>query len=275
MRGAAVTGGRIGGTAYAVHGEGPPLVLVHGLGLNRLMWQWQWDDLSRHFTVVGYDLLGHGESGDPPVPCRLGHFSAQLLELLDGLGIERCALVGFSLGGMIVRDFAITSPERVSALAILNSAHARSAAQREAVLARVRHAREAGPAATVEAAIERWFTDRFRAQRPEVLELVREWVRANDPKVYAAIYRVLAQGDIELTASIAAIRCPTLVLTGGEDHGNSPEMALQMAALIPGARVEIVPGLRHMGLVETPDAVNDILIAFLEEALNDRREGDG
>lgn len=270
-----MTGGRIGGTAYAVHGEGPPLVLVHGLGLNRRMWQWRWEGLSRRFTVVSYDLLGHGESGDPPIPCRLGHFSAQLLELLDGLGIDRCVLVGFSLGGMIVRDFTIASPERVSALAILNSAHARTAAQREAVMARVRQAEKAGPAATVEAALERWFTDGFRARRPEVLDLVRKWVTANDPKVYPAIYRAMAEGDIELADSIGAIRCPTLVLTGGEDHGSSPEMATRMAALIPGARVEIVPGLRHMGLVENPDAFIGTLLEFLEEALDDPFEGGG
>ena len=98
---------------------------------------------------------------------------------------------------------------------------------------------------------------------------MREWVMANDAKVYPAIYRVLAEGDSELTDSIAAIRCPTLVLTGGEDHGNSPEMAERMAALIPGARVEIVPGLKHMGLIERPDAFNEMLLAFLEEALND------
>ena len=103
---------------------------------------------------------------------------------------------------------------------------------------------------------------------------MRAWVTANDPKVYPAIYRVLAEGDIELTDSIAAIRCPTLVLTGGEDHGNSPDMAMQMAALIPGARVEIMPGLRHMGLVEAPDTVNECLLAFLEAVLNDPREGD-
>lgn len=260
-----MTAGRIGNTAYAMTGEGPPVVLVHGLGVNRQMWRWQLDALSRRFAVVSYDLLGHGDSGDPPIPCRLGDFSDQLVELLDGLGLGRCALIGFSLGGMIVRDFALAHPERVSALAILNSAHARTPEQREAIMIRVRQAAADGPAATIEVALERWFSEGFRARHPEIPKLVRDWVTANDPKIYPAIYRLLAEGDAELAGPVGAIRCPTLVLTGGDDYGNSPEMARQMAALIPGARAEVFPGLRHMGLVEAPDVFNEALISFLEE----------
>ena len=57
-----------------------------------------------------------------------------------------------------------------------------------------------------------------------------------------------------------------MVLTGGEDHGNSPDMSRRMAALIPGARAEIIPGLRHMGLVEDPEAFNSRLVPFLAAA---------
>lgn len=91
---------------------------------------------------------------------------------------------------------------------------------------------------------------------------------ANDPAVYPEIYRVLAEGDADLAHSVAAIRCPTLVLACGEDHGNSPEMARRMAALIPNARAVMVPRLKHMGLAEDPDAIAPILVPFLEETLS-------
>jgi pimeloyl-ACP methyl ester carboxylesterase len=91
-------------------------------------------------------------------------------------------------------------------------------------------------------------------------------VLANDPEIYPAIYRVLDEGDAELVEAAAAIRCPTLVVTGGEDRGNSPDMARRLAALIPGARAEILPGLRHMGLAEDPAAFNTLLVPFLERA---------
>jgi 3-oxoadipate enol-lactonase len=255
------------GTVFESAGEGPPVVLVHGLGMTRVMWDWQWPALTGRFRVVRYDLLGHGASDKPREAYSLARFADQIAALMDGLGIDRAALVGFSLGGMIVRAFALARPERVSALAILNSAHGRTEEERAAILIRVEQAAIEGPQATVDAALARWFTPSYGASHPEVLERVRRWILANDREVYPLIYRVLAEGDAELAEVIAAIRSPTLVMTGSEDHGNSPDMARRMAALIPGARCEIVPGLRHMGLAEDPEAFNGPLLSFLEDAL--------
>ncbi len=259
--------GTIEGTVYEVAGDGPSVVLVHGLGMPRAMWDRQWPALAGRFRALRYDLLGHGESEKPGDGYSLSRFADQAARLMDGLGIERAALVGFSLGGMIVRAFALAHPERTAALAILNSAHDRTDAERDAVLLRVAQAAQEGPQATVGAALERWFTPEYGSDHPEVLARVRGWILANDPEVYPLIYRVLAEGDRELAGAIAAIRCPTLVMTGGEDRGNSPDMARRMAALIPGARCEIVPGLRHMGLMEEPEAFNSRLVSFLESAL--------
>ncbi len=263
-----MTAETLDGTVYETAGEGAPVVLVHGLGMTRAMWDWQWPALVARFRAVRYDLLGHGESLKPREGYSLGRFASQLADLMDGLGLERAALVGFSLGGMIVRAFALAHPDRAAALAILNSAHDRSEAERAAVLARVEQAAQEGPRATVEAALTRWFTDEYAVRRPEVLARVRGWILANDPAVYPLIYRVLAEGDAELAAPIAEIRCPVLVLTGGEDRGNSPDMARRMADLMPNARAEVLPGLKHMGLAEDPEAYNARLTAFLEEALD-------
>lgn len=255
---------RIGGTAFSMSGTGRPVVLVHGLGLNRHMWQWQLDALTPRFRVIRYDLLGHGGSDKPRGPCSMEQMVDQLLTLIDDLELDRCALVGFSLGGSIVQAFTIAHPGRVSALAILNAAHRRTDEQRAAVMARVDQAVASGPSAMVSDGLKRWFTDEFSNTHPEVLDQVRGWITENDPAVYPDVYRFLAGADIGLEEAISSIRCPTLVLTGSEDHGNSPEMARRMAAQIPGARAEILSGLKHMGLVENPQAVNSILIPFLE-----------
>jgi pimeloyl-ACP methyl ester carboxylesterase len=103
-----------------------------------------------------------------------------------------------------------------------------------------------------------------------VLAQVRDWVLANDPQVYPEVYKLLAQADIGLEQAIAAISCPTLVMTGEEDYGNSPEMSQRIAALIAGARLEVLPGLRHMALAEDPALVNEILVEFLTDALIDQ-----
>jgi pimeloyl-ACP methyl ester carboxylesterase len=244
----------------------PPVLLIHGLGLNRRMWQWQTPVLAPHYGVITYDLYGHGESPPPSATPSLSLFAGQLLRLMDELSIDKAALAGFSLGGMIARRFAMDHGDRLSALAILNSPHRRDPQAHQAIQARVHLARRDGPQATVESALERWFNEDFRRARPEVMDLVRRWVMANDKAVYADIYQVLVDGVGELIGPSPPIACPSLVLTGEADDGNSPAMTRSIAAEIPGARTVILPGLRHMGMVEAPGPFNQALMAFLQSA---------
>jgi len=255
------------GTLYEIAGDGPAVVLIHGLGLNHHMWQWLLPEL-HGYRVLVYDLMGHGESHDPKAAPDLRMFGEQILGLIDHVGIEECAVVGFSLGGMIARRFAIDHPDRLSALAILASAHNRTENERAAIMLRVGMARRAGPGATVEAALERWFTQTFRAANPEVIGQVRGWVLANRPDIYPEIYQVMAQSDAELTDAVRGIRCPALVMTGDADPGSPPLMARRMAETIPGAEAVVLPGLRHMGLAENPALFNAPLLEFLRRALN-------
>ncbi len=259
---------KFGDTAAILSGrEGPPVMLIHGMGLHMHMWHGQLPPLEARFRVVRYDMLGHGESDKPVKTYTMDDLVDQALRLLNRLELERCALVGFSLGGMIGRAFALAHPDRISALAILNSAHARDAEQRQGMMERLEIALQSGLTATTEAALTRWFTEPFTARNPPVIDRVRRWMNANDPEVYPLIYRILAEGDAPLADAIADIDCPTLALACGEDHGNSPEMARQMAELIPDCQAVTVPGLRHMGLVENPPAINEVLVPFLEKAL--------
>lgn len=255
------------GTHYEVIGEaGPAVVLVHGLGLNRHMWQGQTEAVAANHRVILYDLFGHGKSPPPPEPPSLTLLAEQLHRLLEEMRLDRVAVAGFSLGGMIARRFAMDHPERLWALAILHSAYRRDASAQTAIRERVEQARREGPRATVEAALERWFSDAFRRDHPEIMDQVRAWVLANDRAVYPTLYQVLADGVEELVAPDTAIICPTLVMTGEEDHGNSPAMARAIAAEIPGAATVILPGLRHMAMLEAPERFNRELLAFLATA---------
>lgn len=259
---------KMGDTAFAEVGEGSTIVLVHGLGLNLNMWQWQLPALKNSYRVVTYDLLGHGDSAKPSGPYYMSQMVNQLRQLIDDLDVERCALIGFSLGGLIVQAFTLAYPDRVWALAILNAAHGRTPEQRAGIMERVEQCRLSGPGATVSDALSRWFSTRFAEQNTDVLEKVRQWVLANDPAIYPELYKLLASADIGLEYSIAAIKCLTLVLTGEEDYGNSPEMAQRIASNIPGAQLKVLEGLRHMALVEDADQVNRLLTDFIGEALN-------
>ncbi len=257
------------GTVFELAGppRAPAVVLIHGLGLNRHCWQWTEPVLRERFRVLSYDLFGHGETSPPPATPLLGLFSLQLQDLMSHCRISSAAVVGFSLGGMIARRIAQDAPDRVRALGILNSPWRRTPKAQAAILARVKQALEHGPSATVEAALERWFNDAFRSKNPEMMDLVRGWVTANDPAIYHTIYRVLADGIDEITAPDPPISCPTLVMTGDEDYGNGPEMTRAIAADISGSDVCILRGLRHMALAEDPDAVNGPLVDFLNRSV--------
>ncbi|MEL7013915.1 MAG: alpha/beta hydrolase [Pseudomonadota bacterium] len=253
------------GTAYEFSGppDAPHVVFIHGLGLNHACWQWTIPALQDDFRTLSYDLYGHGSSADPPETPSLHLFSRQLQGLMDHCHIASASVVGFSLGGMIARRFAQDAPMRAQALGVLHSPHKRTPDAQAAILARVDQAREHGSGATVEAALERWFTDEFRAANPDMMDTVRGWVLANRKEVYHIIYRVLADGVTEITAPTPPIACPTLVITGDEDYGNGPEMTRAIAAEIAGAETLILKGLRHMALAEDPEAINAPLRAFL------------
>ncbi len=257
------------GTAYDMTGPkgAPVVVLVHGLGLSRAIWQWLVPLLASRFRVVSYDLIGHGRTVVPVGKPVLRDLAHQLEILIDHLGVAKAAIVGFSLGGMVARRFSQDFPDRVTALVILHSPHRRTQAQQAAIVARVEQTKDVGPAATVEAALVRWYTDNARASRAELMEQTRAWVLANDPKVYPELYLILATGIEEIVTPVPPISCPTLVLTADEDYGNGPEMSAAIAAEISGAELMILKGLRHMALAENPDAVNGPVLAFLTKVL--------
>ena len=258
----------VGGTTFEMTGlkNAPVVILVHGLGLSRHAWQWQVPALSERYGVVTYDLYGHGVSPEPPETPSLSLFSRQLAEVLNHLGADKAAVLGFSLGGMIARRFAQDFPRRLWALGVLHSAHTRSKTQHDAIQSRVHQARVEGPQATVEAALVRWFTDDFREHNPATMQLISSWLLANRKDLYAAIYQVLVDGVAEVVAPASPIAVPTLVLTGDEDYGNSPAMSEAIAAEIPRSRLVIMPGLRHMAMAEAPERFNAELIAFLQHA---------
>ena len=258
------------GTAFELTGpeSAPVVVLIHGLGLNRQVWQSHEPQLATDYRILNYDLYGHGISAKLPATASLTLFSEQLQDLLEGLDIERCALVGFSLGGMINRRFALDHGDRVSALAILNSPHERGRAAQNIVEQRAADTASGGPAANLDVTLERWFTAGFRKSRPEVIARVREWVLANDDDCYAQCRQVLATGVIELIRPSPPIDKPTLVMTAEHDSGSTAAMSYAIAAEIAAAETVIVPGLQHMGLLEKPGLFINPLLEFLGKALH-------
>jgi pimeloyl-ACP methyl ester carboxylesterase len=255
------------GSVYELSGpaDARVIVLVHGLGLNRHVWQKFSSRFAHRYRVLNYDLYGHGESARLQGTPSLTMFSEQLLGLLDELAIDQCSIIGFSLGGMINRRFAMDHPDRLRALAILNSPHEREPEAQKQVEQRALDSAAGGPGATLDATIERWFTADFIAANPDFIATVRGWVLANDPASYALCRQVLAFGVVELIRPQPPITHPTLIMTCEHDSGSTPAMSQTIASEIDGAQVVIVPGLQHMGLCENPSFFIAALVEFLEE----------
>lgn len=255
------------GTAYDLNGpEGAPVVvLIHGIGLTRqAVWAPIQRWLSRQFRVLSYDLPGHGESALPEGEVSLRTHAAQLIGLMDELGIGRAALVGFSIGGMINRRVAMDHPDRVSSLVILNSPHERGDEMQAQVEQQARDS-AGGAEATINTTLERWFTPGFRRDHRGVVNEIREVVLANHAANFAAHRIVLADGVKELIRPIPPIDKPTLVMTCENDSRSTPSMSKAIASEISGAEVEIVPELQHLGLIERPMLFGGRIEGFLEQ----------
>jgi pimeloyl-ACP methyl ester carboxylesterase len=254
------------GSCYELLGpaDAAVVVLIHGLGLNRHVWRSWLPLLSERYRVLVYDLYGHGDSAAPPMKPSLSLFSEQLRDLLDQLAIDHSVLIGFSLGGMINRRLAMDHPARVGALIVLNSPHERGPEAQQLVEQRALDSAAGGPEATIDAAIERWFTPAFRSAHADYIEQVRAWVTANDPGIYAQCREVLAFGVLELIRPQPPITHATLVMTCEHDSGSTPAMSHAIAREISGAQVFVVPALQHMGLVEAPSLFVDAIVEFLE-----------
>ncbi|MFS2156796.1 alpha/beta fold hydrolase [Pseudomonas sp. Pseusp122] len=255
------------GTCYQVSGQGQPVVLIHGVGLNKEMWGGQVVGLADQYQVIVYDMLGHGASPRPPANVDLKGYAEQLLELLDHLQLQKVTVIGFSMGGLIARAFALHFPQRLDALVVLNSVFNRSEQQRAGVIERTAQAAEHGPDANAEAALARWFSLEYQGANPAQIKALRQTLADNDPQGYLTTYSLFATQDMYRAEDLGSLKVPTLIATGELDPGSTAQMARQLAQKIPGAEVVVLEQQRHMMPMESPRLVNRMLLEFLDRAL--------
>lgn len=255
--------GSWGATRHAVEGNGPPVLLIHGVGARLENWDGVAAVLARNFKVVRYDLRGHGQSSKVPGPYTLDMFADDAAALLDHLGIERAHVAGHSLGGMIAVTFARKYPQRVDRLAVLSAAAGRTEDERRRVTERIALIAAGIPGDHFRNSLSRWFTDEFRAAHPELMEQYAARNRENDPACYAAAYTVLATGEV--APDLKHVKAPTLVVTGERDLGSNPRMSRFIHEGVAGSELRILPRLRHSILIEAPRTVAGLLEPFFED----------
>jgi 3-oxoadipate enol-lactonase len=242
--------------------EGAPAIAFTGsLGTDLTMWQTQSDRLGERFRTLRYDVRGHGASSVPDGPYSIDELGSDLVALLDRLGIERVALCGLSIGGMISMWVAAHHPERVERLVLCCTSALLGPP--EGWHQRAATVRAEGVEAVADAVLERWFTPGFAASHPDVIEDMRARLVATPPEGYAGCCEAIAAMD--LTGDLGSITAPTLVLAGAEDPATPPVHGRRIAELIPGARFEIVSPGAHLATVERPDLTTAMILRFLSD----------
>jgi len=242
-------------------GEKSPIVFIHGVGLNQDIWRPQ-IDFFKDYTTLTYDLLGHGKTPLSKAKVNFNDFYRQLLNLIDELEFKKIHLVGFSLGALIAREFASKHSERLCSLIIHGSIYKRTEEQKRVVLNRFHVAKMNKPASR-HTALRRWFTQSFIKKNLEIYKKIYLGLENNDHKNFLKSYELFVnyQDDDNL---IKKINVNTLVTTGENDVGSTPEMARNLSKLIRDSKfVEIKKG-KHLCGVECADDVNIIFKNFID-----------
>lgn len=253
---------------YDVHGDGPPVALIHAGVSDSRMWGPQLRSFPTAHTVLRVDLPGFGRS---PIESSPVSFRGAVQEALDAAGIERAALVGVSLGGNTALELALEAPDRVSALVLVGAGlpdHEWSE-QVLSFFAEEEEALERGDLdAAVDANVRTWLAGPNRsldAIDPEIRELVADMQRRSFElqKDWPDLRGVRL--DPPASERLGEVEAPTLVLTGDEDVPDIHQIADRLAAEIPGAKRATIPDAAHLPNLERPNEFDRIVLAFLKE----------
>lgn len=247
---------------YEVKGEGKPIVLHHGLAGSLEQWQPAMQTLlDLGYRVIAYDQRGHGRTSDGAKPFTIAQLAEDMRALMDHLGLQRASLMGHSMGGRTVLLFAMDHPERVDRL-ILNGAGGTPPA------GDLRAAFEMFADVAKKQGMESvWALDKYQARLPRsmkespvLLSQYKAGFLKNRPEGYAgAINAIIIMPD--LMPRLGELKCRTLALVGAEDP--AAPFADAVAAKVPTATKEIIPGAGHFPHLERPDLFNAAIRKFL------------
>lgn len=242
-------------------GNGPPLVLLHCLGVDHRLWPIAVGGMERERTLLAYDFPGHGTSTLPATSYGIADLSAQLATVLDRAGIARAAVAGISLGGLVAQHFAANFPARVNRLVLIDTTPRYTDELRKMWAVRAAQARQDGVKSLIPGLLEIWFTPAFVAQNPPAVRYVRDTLEKCSGEGYARACEALAAADLlPLAAKIAA---PTLVVCGEQDIPSFLDAARWLNANIAGSKLAWLTPARHASILEQPDSFRRTLRDFL------------
>ena len=257
---------------YDVQGEGPPLLLINGLGFGRWGWFKQIPAFTRHFETITFDI--RGERG---LRNGVADLTGEVVALLDHLGVGKTHVLGTSLGGFVAQELALARPDLVDRLVLVCTSYGGRGPQAMSpgaladmmglgTFSAEAAARKALAAATGEA---------YRSEKPEEFEQIVRWRLADSPSAVSYYEQAKAGARFDLSGDVGHITSPTLVIHGAEDRYVPPANARALAEAIPGAKLRYLEDAGHLVFVERFADVNREVVRFLKSSETQARRTDG
>jgi 3-oxoadipate enol-lactonase len=240
--------------------KGPPLFLLHSLLSDRASFDAVAPKLSQSFRLIVPELPGFGRS--QAVSGGLADIADRMAEAMRDAALgEDAVVLGNGYGGFVALQMAIRNPDIATRLILADSGAAFSASGREAFRNMAAAAKANGLAAITDVAMRRLFAPEFQAQNPALMRERREAFLKTDPQVFRAACAQLA--ELDLRGELAKVKIPVLVVVGERDEATPPPMSQELAALLPDARLKIIPGCAHVPQLQSPklflEAISDFL----------------
>jgi len=258
---------------YEERGEGPPLLLLMGLGADGSAWEKHARIYERHYRCLLVDNRGAGRSGKPPGTYTTLRMAEDAAALLDALALEGVHVSGISMGGAIAQHLAALRPKRIASLS-LHGSWARCDDYTKALFGTMGDLYGAVSPSDFAKLLNAWiFVPSYANRHPEEM---RERAAAADTPDRMPVHAFRAQcgacAGHDARDLLAGLRMPTLVTAGDKDIFVSPAYAEELAAAIPAARLEWFPGSGHTHHWDSLDRFNALTLSFMQE--QDRR-GEG
>jgi 3-oxoadipate enol-lactonase len=241
--------------------DAPVVVLSHSLGSSMLMWQPQFEVLASHFRILRYDMRGHGKSEAPEGAYTLDQLAADVIGLLDALGLDSMHFVGLSIGGMIGQCLALDYADRLRTISLCDTAAIIPEDALPLFEERIRRARDHGMATLVEETLARWFTQSYLKQDPPEVDSIRDQILATPLAGFVGCSKAIL--GLNYLKRLSQIRLPTLIIVGEDDPGTPVAASEAIHQRIQNSRLVVLPSAAHLCNIEQADAFNSALLEFL------------
>lgn len=252
------------GLFFTTVGEGPPALLLLGLGGRLEFAEPILRGLRSAHRVLAFDYPGLGRS-TAPAPSDISGHAALLPALLDEAKLPRVHVVGISFGVPLALSLAAAHPERVDRLALVSGAARADARFRRVTAVLADAARSQSPESIARLAVVLLFPPSFDQGREALLEALERGLIPDPADLGAFAHQADIAGALDLTSELPRVHAPAKIWIGGADAFVSRTLAEELHAALSGSTLEVVPGAGHSLLAERPRATYASLLSFLAE----------